>query len=67
MPKEFKESLDPKQGKHYWIVEHVPVIYLCCKVHTGYYSYDILILHSKHLVGSKWKTINKNDGNNINA
>ncbi|KAL0000434.1 hypothetical protein SO802_014215 [Lithocarpus litseifolius] len=28
MPKEFNESLDPQQGPRYWIVKHVPIVYL---------------------------------------
>nr|POE57680.1 disease resistance protein rpp8 [Quercus suber] len=39
MPKEFEESLDPEQGLHYWIVEHVPVIILFRKVNN-------LVLHN---------------------
>jgi disease resistance protein RPM1 len=35
MPKEFEESLDPEQGSCFWIVEHVPVIYLDHKIGTG--------------------------------
>ena len=48
MPKEFEESLDPEQGSRFWIVEHVPVIFLRHKTGPGYYGYDwIRILRSK--------------------
>uniref|UniRef100_A0A2N9FHW2 Uncharacterized protein n=1 Tax=Fagus sylvatica TaxID=28930 RepID=A0A2N9FHW2_FAGSY len=40
MPKEFEESLDPKQGPCFWIVEHVPEIFLDHKIGTGYYDYE---------------------------
>ena len=53
MPKEFEESLDPEQGLHYWIVEHVPVIILFRKLRTGYYGHDKHNLRSKHLAGSR--------------
>uniref|UniRef100_A0A2N9FHG7 Uncharacterized protein n=1 Tax=Fagus sylvatica TaxID=28930 RepID=A0A2N9FHG7_FAGSY len=50
MPKEFEESLDPEQGSSFWIVEHVPIIYLRHKIGTGYYDYEwIRILHSKQI------------------
>ena len=58
LPKELEESLDPEQGSHYWIVEHVPVIYLHHKVRTGYYGYDTHILRSKHLMLSRVQTTN---------
>ncbi|XP_075644273.1 disease resistance protein RPM1-like [Castanea sativa] len=66
LPKELEESLDPEQGSHYWIVEHVPVIYLHHKVRTGYYGYDTHILGSKHLMLSRVQTTNKNDDHNEN-
>nr|POE83268.1 putative disease resistance rpp8-like protein 4 [Quercus suber] len=34
MHKEFEESLDPKLGSHYWIIEHVPIVYLLHKVNN---------------------------------
>uniref|UniRef100_A0A7N2LC51 Uncharacterized protein n=1 Tax=Quercus lobata TaxID=97700 RepID=A0A7N2LC51_QUELO len=46
LPKELEESLDPEQGSNYWIVEHVPAIYLHHKVRTGIYGYDTQILRS---------------------
>ncbi|KAL4618491.1 hypothetical protein ACB092_06G014500 [Castanea dentata] len=63
MPKEFEESLDPEQGPHYWIVEHVPVIMLFRKVRTGYYAYDKHNLRSKHLAGLRGlrQTFNQNE------
>ena len=58
LPKELEESLDPEQGSHYWIVKHVPAIYLHHKVHTGICGYDTHILHSKHLMLSRVQTTN---------
>ncbi|GMY30840.1 disease resistance protein RPM1-like [Fagus crenata] len=50
MPKEFEESLDPEQGSCFWIIEHVPVIYLRHKIGPGFYDYDwIRILRSKQI------------------
>ena len=50
MPKEFEESLDPEQGSCFWIVEHVPIIFLGHKIGTGVYGYDwIRILRSKQI------------------
>nr|POE89507.1 hypothetical protein CFP56_50233 [Quercus suber] len=66
LPKELEESLDPEQGSHYWIVEHVPAIYLHHKVRTGYYGYDTHILRSKHLMLSRVETANKNDDHDEN-
>ena len=63
MPKEFEETLDPKQGSHYWIVEHVPMVYLCHKVRTGNYGFDIHFLRSKHINNND----DHNDSSNINA
>ncbi|XP_023874667.1 disease resistance protein RPM1-like [Quercus suber] len=73
MPQKFEESLDPKQGQRYWIVEHVPIVYLTHKVCIGYYGFEAHILRSKHLMGFEGQTINQNnnhyenDSNNINA
>ena len=63
MPKEFEESLDPEQGPHYWIVEHVPVIILFRKVRIGYYGYDNHNLRSKHLaeLRGQRQTFNQNE------
>ena len=63
MPKEFEESLDPEQGPHYWIVDHVPVIILFRKVRIGYYGYDNHNLHSKHLaeLSRQRQTFNQNE------
>ena len=58
LPKELEESLDPEQGSHYWIVEHVPAIYLHHNLHTGICGYDTRILRSKHLMLSRVQTIN---------
>ena len=72
MPKDFEESLDPEQGSCHWIIEHVPIVYLCHMV-KGYYDFDTRILHSKHLERSRGLTINHidnhkdNNSNNINA
>ena len=73
MPQEFEEGLDPEQGQRYWIVEHVPIVYLTHKVRIGYYGFEAHILCSKRLMGSEGQTINQNDdhnendSNNINA
>jgi len=73
MPKEFEESLDPEQGSCHWIIEHVPIVYLCHMVGKGYYDFDTRILHSKHLERSRGLTINHidnhkdNNSNIINA
>ena len=56
LPKELEESLDPEQGSHYWIVEHVPAIFLQHKVRTGICGYDTHILRSKHLTLSRVQT-----------
>lgn len=40
IPKELEESLDPGHGPHYWIIEHVPIVNISCKVDTGNYDYD---------------------------
>ncbi|KAK4575634.1 hypothetical protein RGQ29_026553 [Quercus rubra] len=52
MHKEFDESLDPELGSHYWIIEHIPVVYLLHKFRTGFYDLEARILRSKHLIGS---------------
>ena len=52
MYKEFEESLEPELGSHYWIIEHVPIVYLLHKVRTGFYDLEARILRSKHLIGS---------------
>ncbi|XP_030929470.1 disease resistance protein RPM1-like [Quercus lobata] len=52
MHKEFEESLDPELGSHYWIIEHVPIVYLLHEVRTGFYDLEARILRSKHLTGS---------------
>lgn len=57
MTKEFEEILDLNQGTHYWIIVHVPVIYLLHKIGKGYYNYDNCILCPKHLERSKGCTI----------
>ena len=57
MPREYEESLDPDQGTHYWIIAHVPVIYLLHKIGEGYYNYDNHILRPKHLERSTRCTI----------
>nr|POE67173.1 putative disease resistance rpp8-like protein 4 [Quercus suber] len=58
LPKELEESLDPEQGSHYWIVEHVPDICLYHKVRRGFYGYDTQILRSKHSMPSRVQTTN---------
>ena len=73
MPSEFEQSLDPKQGSHYWIIEHVPFIFLCHKVWKGIFGYETHNLGSKYLERSKGTTINQaddtnnNNGDDINA
>ena len=73
MPSEFEQSLDPKQGSHYWIIEHVPFIFLRHKVLKGIFGYKTHNLSSKCLERSKGTTINQadeynnNNGNDINA
>ena len=73
MPSEFEQSLDPKQGSHYWIIEHVPFIILCHKVGKGIFGYETHNLTSKYLERSKGTTINQaddtnnNNGDDINA
>ena len=52
MHKEFKESLDSELGSHYWIIGHIPIVYLLHKVRTGFYDLEACILRSKHLTGS---------------
>ncbi|KAL0000422.1 hypothetical protein SO802_014203 [Lithocarpus litseifolius] len=44
IPKELEESLDPGHGPHYWIIEHVPIVNISCKVDIGNYDYDSRIL-----------------------
>ena len=73
MPSKFEQSLDPKQGSHYWIIEHVPFIFLRHKVLKGIFGYKTHNLSSKCLERSKGTTINQadeynnNNGNDINA
>ncbi|XP_065638421.1 disease resistance protein RPM1-like [Quercus suber] len=73
MPSEFEQSLDPKQGSHYWIIEHVPFIFLRHKVRKGIFGYETHNLSSKYLERSKGTTINQvddtnsNNGDDINA
>ena len=73
MPSEFEQSLDPKQGSHYWIIEHVPFIILRHKVRKGIFGYETHNLSSKYLERSKGTTINQaddtnnNNGDDINA
>ncbi|XP_050246238.1 disease resistance protein RPM1-like [Quercus robur] len=66
MPKEFEESLDPEQGPRYWIIKHVPNIYLSHKVRIGYHCHEFHSLRSEHLIGSQGQKINQNDDNNEN-
>ena len=66
MPTEFEKSLDPEQGSHYWIVEHVPFILLLHKVRKGFYGYESRNLRSKYLERSRGQTINQDDDNKNN-
>ncbi|KAK4575583.1 hypothetical protein RGQ29_026516 [Quercus rubra] len=66
MPTEFEKSLDPEQGSHYWIIEHVPFILLQHKVRKGFYGYESRNLRSKYLERSRGQTINQDDDNKNN-
>nr|POE71279.1 hypothetical protein CFP56_69434 [Quercus suber] len=61
MPTEFEKSLDPGQGSHYWIIQHVPSILLYHKVRKGIYGYESRNLRSKDLERSTGQTINQDD------
>ncbi|KAL4618482.1 hypothetical protein ACB092_06G013800 [Castanea dentata] len=67
MPTEFEKSLDPEQGSHYWIIEHVPFIFLHHKVGKGVYGYETHNLRSKYLERSRGQTINQDDDNKNNT
>uniref|UniRef100_A0A7N2M7U4 Uncharacterized protein n=2 Tax=Quercus lobata TaxID=97700 RepID=A0A7N2M7U4_QUELO len=66
MPTEFEKSLDPEQGSHYWIIQHVPFISLHHKVREGIYGYETRNLRSKDLERSRGQTINQDDDNKNN-
>ncbi|KAL4618472.1 hypothetical protein ACB092_06G013100 [Castanea dentata] len=66
MPTEFEKSLDPEQGSHYWIIEHVPFISLRHKVRKGLNGYESRNLRSKDLERSRDQTINQDDDNKNN-
>nr|XP_023872004.1 uncharacterized protein LOC111984617 [Quercus suber] len=66
MPTEFEKSLDPEQGSHYWIIQHVPFILLHHKVREGIYGYESRNLRSKDLERSRGQTINQDDDNKNN-
>ena len=61
MSKEFEESLNYVVGPCYWIVEHIPTVFLSHKVGTRHNSYDSRRLRSKHLERSRAQIINQND------
>uniref|UniRef100_A0A7N2M818 NB-ARC domain-containing protein n=1 Tax=Quercus lobata TaxID=97700 RepID=A0A7N2M818_QUELO len=58
--------LDPEQGSHYWIIQHVPSILLSHKVREGIDGYERRNLRSKDLERSRGKTINQDDDNKKN-
>ena len=66
MPTEFEKSLDPERGSHYWIIQHVPSIFLQHKVRKGFYGYEWRNLRSKDLERSRGQTINQDDDNKNN-
>nr|POE64184.1 hypothetical protein CFP56_76102 [Quercus suber] len=66
MPTEFEKSLDPEQGSHYWIIQHVPFILLYHKVRKGMNGYESRNLRSKDLERSRGQTINQDDDNKNN-
>nr|XP_023874665.1 disease resistance protein RPM1-like [Quercus suber] len=69
MPTEFEKSLDPEQGSHYWIIQHVPFILFYHKVRKGMNGYESRNLRSKDLERSRGQTINQDDDskNNISG
>nr|POE83267.1 putative disease resistance protein [Quercus suber] len=66
MSKEFEDSLNYDVGPCYWIVEHIPAIFLSYKVGAQHGSYDSRRLHSKHLERPRAQIINQNDDHNTN-
>ncbi|KAK4575570.1 hypothetical protein RGQ29_026504 [Quercus rubra] len=66
MSKEFEDSLNYEVGPCYWIVEHIPAIFLSYKVGTQHGSYDTRRVRSKHLERSRTQIINQNDDHNTN-
>nr|POE83266.1 disease resistance protein rpm1 [Quercus suber] len=66
MPTEFEKSLDPEQGSHYWIIQHVPSILLYHNVRKGLYGHESRNLRSKDLERSRGQTINQDDDNKNN-
>ena len=66
MSKEFEDSLNYEVGPSYWIVEHIPAIFLSYKVGTQHGSYDTRRVRSKHLERSRTQIINQNDDHNTN-
>ncbi|KAJ1428296.1 Virus X resistance protein-like, coiled-coil domain [Sesbania bispinosa] len=46
MPAEFVKSIDPEGGKDYWIIKHVPLVFIRCRNGPKYYDYEIRTIRS---------------------
>ncbi|KAM1368444.1 hypothetical protein PS1_001772 [Malus domestica] len=49
MPKEFARQMDPKNGQHYWIVEHIQNVRFSYKVGPRWRVYEIHALRDSNL------------------
>ncbi|KAM1820284.1 hypothetical protein ACFX11_001849 [Malus domestica] len=48
MPKEFARQMDPKNGQHYWIVEHIQNVRFSYKVGPRWRVYEIHALRDSN-------------------
>jgi hypothetical protein len=46
MPAEFSESIDPDKGQHYWIIKHVPFVFIRHWIGPNLLDFDIRTIHS---------------------
>ena len=46
MPAEFAESIDPNKGQYYWIIKHVPIVFIRHWIGPNILDYDIHTIHS---------------------
>jgi disease resistance protein RPM1 len=46
MPAEFSESIDPDKGQHYWIIKHVPFVFIRHWIGPNLLDFDSRTIHS---------------------
>ncbi|PNY00341.1 NBS-containing resistance-like protein [Trifolium pratense] len=46
MPAEFSESIDPYKGKYYWIIKHVPLVFIRHWIGPNFLDYEIQTIRS---------------------